>query len=62
MTMADDPLIQGEDHDTRDPSQHNMSSSNIEFADFNELTSRKCRSASHDGSGWSRLCLPSGLE
>ena len=39
QTMAEDPLIQGEDHDHRDPTQHNMSSSNIEFADFNELTS-----------------------
>ena len=37
--LDEDPLIQGEGHDHRDPAQHNMSSSNIEFADFNELTS-----------------------
>ena len=37
--LSQDPLIQGEEHDHRDPAQHNMSSSNIEFADFNELTS-----------------------
>ena len=37
--LSEDPLIQGEEHDHRDPAQHNMSSSNIEFADFNELTS-----------------------
>ena len=38
-SLVEDPLIQGEEHDHRDPAQHNMSSSNIEFADFNELTS-----------------------
>ena len=38
-SLEDDPLIQDESHDHRDPTHHNMSSSNIEFADFNELTS-----------------------
>ena len=37
-SWTDDPLIQGEEHDHRETTQHNMSSSNIEFADFNELT------------------------
>ena len=39
MSLENDPLIQDENHDHRDPTHHNMSSSNIEFADFNELTS-----------------------
>ena len=39
ISLVDDPLIQGEEHDHRDPTHHNMSSSNVEFADFNELTS-----------------------
>jgi hypothetical protein len=37
--LETDPLTQGEDHDHRDPAQHNMSSSNIEYVDFNPLTS-----------------------
>ena len=39
ISLENDPLIQDENHDHRDPTHHNMSSSNIEFADFNELTS-----------------------
>ena len=39
ISLEDDPLIQDENHDHRDPTHHNMSSANIEFADFNELTS-----------------------
>ncbi|MDG1524490.1 MAG: hypothetical protein P8Q90_00250, partial [Candidatus Thalassarchaeaceae archaeon] len=39
VLQIDDPLIQGESHDHREPTDHNMSSENIEFADFNELTS-----------------------
>jgi len=34
-----DPLVQGEDHDHRDPDQHNFSSNNMEFTSFNALTS-----------------------
>ena len=38
-SWTEDPLLQGEEHDHLDPTHHNMSSSNIEYADFNELTS-----------------------
>jgi hypothetical protein len=34
-----DPLIQSEDHDHKQPSEHNFSSDNMEFASFNPLTS-----------------------
>ena len=37
--LKDDPLMQGEGHDHRDPAQHNMSSSNIVGIEYNELTS-----------------------
>ena len=37
-SLTQDPLVQGEEHDHRDPMQHNMSSSNIEYVDFNPLT------------------------
>ena len=33
-----DPLIQTEEHDHRNSSEHNMSSENIAYVDFNELT------------------------
>jgi hypothetical protein len=33
-----DPLIQTEEHDHRNSSEHNMSSGNIAYVDFNELT------------------------
>ena len=37
-SLAQDPLVQGDEHDHRDPTLHNMSSSNIEYVDFNSLT------------------------
>ena len=37
-SLTQDPLVQGEEHDHRDPTLHNMSSSNIEYVDFNSLT------------------------
>ena len=36
--LTQDPLVQGEEHDHRDPTLHNMSSPNIEYVDFNPLT------------------------
>ena len=37
-SWTDDPLFQGDEHDHRETTQHNMSSSNIEYMDFNALT------------------------
>ena len=37
-SWTDDPLFQDEEHDHRETTQHNMSSSNIEYMDFNALT------------------------
>ena len=37
-SLTQDPLVQGDEHDHRDPTLHNMSSSNIEYVDFNSLT------------------------
>jgi len=33
-----DPLLQGEEHDHRNASQHNLSSGNVELLDFEPLT------------------------
>ena len=50
-----DPLLQGEEHDHRNASQHNLSSGNVELLDFEPLTNP---GNAEDYQGWDLVKNP----